>query len=166
MTFFRCGVCLFPWPCTPRTDTSFVLQLFEILLEVEERGRMKTTVLPEAEEQRLMQEKQRKIELIYSQLQHHDPLWVIHTHHRACRKWFGCNLVSSFLYWATEWAMTFLKCFDVETQEESFFLSCWFQKAKSCLPVSSRSLNMMLHSKSWGSWPLISLHWWAEMLKK
>lgn len=67
----------------------------------------------------------------------------------------GYILVSSFLYWVNlqmfecwRWAMTFLKCFDVETQEGSFFLSCWFQKAKSCLPVSSRSLNTMLHSKS------------------
>lgn len=45
-----------------------------VLLEVEETDRMKTTVLPEAEEKRLMEETQRKVEQIYSQLQHHDPL--------------------------------------------------------------------------------------------
>lgn len=76
------GGCFFPFTLfskKKKTDTSCVLQLFEILLEVEERGRMKTTVLPEAEEQRLMQETQRKVEHIYSQLQHHDPLWVTHT---------------------------------------------------------------------------------------
>lgn len=50
------------------------LQLFIVLLEVEETKRMKTKVLPEAEEQRLMEETQRKVEHIYSQLQHHNSL--------------------------------------------------------------------------------------------
>lgn len=62
-----------------QTDTCSALQLFIILLEVEEKDRMKTTVLPEAEEKRLMEETQRKVEQIYSQLQHHDPQWVINT---------------------------------------------------------------------------------------
>ncbi|KAG7227860.1 hypothetical protein INR49_013654 [Caranx melampygus] len=48
--------------------------LFMTLLEVEEKHRMKATVLSEAEERRLMEKTQRKVEYIYSQLQHHDPL--------------------------------------------------------------------------------------------
>lgn len=50
------------------------LQLFIVLLEVEETDRMKTTVLPEAEEKRLVEETQRKVDHIYSQLQHHECL--------------------------------------------------------------------------------------------
>nr|CBN81394.1 Protein PAT1 homolog 1 [Dicentrarchus labrax] len=48
--------------------------LFIVLLEVEETERMKTTVLSEEEERRLMEKTQKKVEHIYSQLQHHDPL--------------------------------------------------------------------------------------------
>uniref|UniRef100_A0A3B4ZBS9 PAT1 homolog 2 n=1 Tax=Stegastes partitus TaxID=144197 RepID=A0A3B4ZBS9_9TELE len=48
------------------------LQLFIALLDVEETERMKTTVLSEAEEKRFMEKTQRKVEQIYSQLQHHD----------------------------------------------------------------------------------------------
>lgn len=51
-----------------------VLQLFMVLLEVEETERMKTPLLSEAEERRLMEKIQRKVEHIYSQLQHHNPL--------------------------------------------------------------------------------------------
>lgn len=58
--------------CFPTTCSA--LQLFIVLLEVEETKRMKTKVLPEAEEQRLMEETQRKVEHIYSQLQHHESL--------------------------------------------------------------------------------------------
>ncbi|XP_026206485.1 protein PAT1 homolog 2 isoform X2 [Anabas testudineus] len=47
--------------------------LFIVLLEVEETERRKTTVLSEPEERRLMEKTQRKVEHIYSQLQHHDP---------------------------------------------------------------------------------------------
>ncbi|XP_069011719.1 protein PAT1 homolog 2 [Embiotoca jacksoni] len=46
-------------------------KLFIVLLEVEETERTKTTVLSEAEERRLMEKIQRKVEHIYSQLQHH-----------------------------------------------------------------------------------------------
>lgn len=53
---------------------SFVWQLFVVLLDVEEAERMKTTVLMEEEERRLMKKSQRKVEHIYSQLQHPDPL--------------------------------------------------------------------------------------------
>ncbi|XP_022598057.1 protein PAT1 homolog 2 [Seriola dumerili] len=53
---------------------SKIEKLFMALLEVEETERMKTTVLSEAEERRLMEKTQRKVEHIYSQLQHHDPL--------------------------------------------------------------------------------------------
>uniref|UniRef100_UPI0037E73AAA protein PAT1 homolog 2 n=1 Tax=Semicossyphus pulcher TaxID=241346 RepID=UPI0037E73AAA len=53
---------------------SKIEKLFVVLLEVEETERMKTTVLPEAEERKLMEKTQRKVEHIYSQLQHHDPL--------------------------------------------------------------------------------------------
>lgn len=51
-------------------------QLFVVLLEVEETERMKTTVLSEAEETRLREKMQAKVQHIYSQLQHHEPLWV------------------------------------------------------------------------------------------
>ncbi|XP_030019265.1 protein PAT1 homolog 2 [Sphaeramia orbicularis] len=53
---------------------SKVEKLFIVLLEVEETERTKTTVLSEAEERRLMEKTQRKVEHIYSQMQHHDPL--------------------------------------------------------------------------------------------
>ncbi|XP_070783174.1 protein PAT1 homolog 2 [Enoplosus armatus] len=53
---------------------SKIEKLYIVLLEVEETERMKTTVLSEAEERRLMEKRQRKVEHIYSQLQHHDPL--------------------------------------------------------------------------------------------
>uniref|UniRef100_A0A669CA10 PAT1 homolog 2 n=1 Tax=Oreochromis niloticus TaxID=8128 RepID=A0A669CA10_ORENI len=49
-------------------------KLFMVLLEVEETERMKTPLLSEAEERRLMEKIQRKVEHIYSQLQHHNPL--------------------------------------------------------------------------------------------
>ncbi|XP_028332735.1 protein PAT1 homolog 2 [Gouania willdenowi] len=45
--------------------------LFMVLLEVEESERMKTTVLPETEERRLMEKTERKVEQIYSELQSH-----------------------------------------------------------------------------------------------
>ncbi|XP_039862561.1 protein PAT1 homolog 2 isoform X3 [Simochromis diagramma] len=48
--------------------------LFMVLLEVEETERMKTPLLSEAEERRLVEKIQRKVEHIYSQLQHHNPL--------------------------------------------------------------------------------------------
>ncbi|XP_013869375.1 protein PAT1 homolog 2 [Austrofundulus limnaeus] len=47
-------------------------KLFIVLLEVEETERMKTTVSSEAEERRLREKSQRKVECIYSQLQHHN----------------------------------------------------------------------------------------------
>lgn len=50
------------------------LQLFMVLLEVEETERMKTTVLSEAEERRLTEKSQEKVEHIYFQLQHHNSL--------------------------------------------------------------------------------------------
>lgn len=50
------------------------MQLFIVLLEVEEAERMKTTVQSEVEERRLMEKTQRKVELIYSGLQHNNPL--------------------------------------------------------------------------------------------
>ncbi|XP_051272611.1 protein PAT1 homolog 2 isoform X2 [Dicentrarchus labrax] len=53
---------------------SKIEKLFIVLLEVEETERMKTTVLSEEEERRLMEKTQKKVEHIYSQLQHHDPL--------------------------------------------------------------------------------------------
>lgn len=53
---------------------SKIEKLFVVLLEVEEMERIKTTVLPEAEEKRLMEKTQRTVEYIYSQLQHHSPL--------------------------------------------------------------------------------------------
>ncbi|KAM9837949.1 protein PAT1 homolog 2 [Aulostomus maculatus] len=53
---------------------SKIEKLFIVQLEVEETERMKTTVLSEAEERRLMEKTQRKVEYIYSQMQHHDPL--------------------------------------------------------------------------------------------
>uniref|UniRef100_A0AAX7TAG4 mRNA decay factor PAT1 domain-containing protein n=1 Tax=Astatotilapia calliptera TaxID=8154 RepID=A0AAX7TAG4_ASTCA len=49
-------------------------KLFMVLLEVEETERMKTPLLSEAEERRLVEKIQRKVEHIYSQLQHHNPL--------------------------------------------------------------------------------------------
>ncbi|KAF3704443.1 Protein PAT1 -like protein 2 PAT1-like protein 2 Protein PAT1 -like protein a [Channa argus] len=48
--------------------------LFIALLEVEETERTKTAVLSEAEERKLMEKTQRKVEHIYTQLRHHDPL--------------------------------------------------------------------------------------------
>ncbi|XP_032412971.1 protein PAT1 homolog 2-like [Xiphophorus hellerii] len=48
------------------------MQLLIVLLEVEETERMKTAVLSEAEEIRLMEKTQRKVEHIYSQLQQHN----------------------------------------------------------------------------------------------
>ncbi|XP_043959204.1 protein PAT1 homolog 2 isoform X4 [Gambusia affinis] len=51
---------------------SKIEKLLIVLLEVEETERMKTTVLSEAEEIRLMEKTQRKVEYIYSQLQQHN----------------------------------------------------------------------------------------------
>ncbi|XP_047232458.1 protein PAT1 homolog 2 isoform X2 [Girardinichthys multiradiatus] len=51
---------------------SKIEKLFIALLEVEETERMKTTVLSEAEERRLVEKAQRKVEHIYSQLQLHN----------------------------------------------------------------------------------------------
>ncbi|KAF7659528.1 hypothetical protein LDENG_00296130 [Lucifuga dentata] len=53
---------------------SKIEKLFIVLLEVEETDRMKSTVLAEAEERKLVEKNQRKLEYIYSQLKHHDPL--------------------------------------------------------------------------------------------
>ncbi|XP_078136087.1 protein PAT1 homolog 2 [Sander vitreus] len=53
---------------------SKIEKLFMVLLEVEETERMKTTVLSEAEERRLTEKSQEKVEHIYFQLQHHNPL--------------------------------------------------------------------------------------------
>ncbi|XP_030255290.1 protein PAT1 homolog 2 isoform X2 [Sparus aurata] len=53
---------------------SKIEKLFVVLLEVEETERMKTTVLSEAEERRLREKTQAKVQHIYSQLQHHEPL--------------------------------------------------------------------------------------------
>ncbi|XP_029384028.1 protein PAT1 homolog 2 [Echeneis naucrates] len=53
---------------------SKIEKMFMALLEVEETERMKTTVVSEAEEGRLMEKTQRKVDHIYSQLQHHVPL--------------------------------------------------------------------------------------------
>lgn len=61
----------------PPCKMASVLQLFMVLLEVEETERMKTPLLSEAEERRLVEKIQRKVEHIYSQLQHHNPLWVM-----------------------------------------------------------------------------------------
>ncbi|XP_075891619.1 protein PAT1 homolog 2 [Nelusetta ayraudi] len=55
---------------------SKIEKLFIVLLEVEETDRMKTTALPEAEEKKLVEETQRKVEHIYSQLQHHESVDV------------------------------------------------------------------------------------------
>lgn len=55
------------------SPTCCVLQLFIALLEVEETARMKTPVLSEAEERRLGEKTQWKVENIYSQLQDHNP---------------------------------------------------------------------------------------------
>ncbi|KAM3860050.1 protein PAT1 homolog 2 [Diretmus argenteus] len=58
-----------------RLEVLIVIEkLFVVMLEVEEAERMKATVLAEAEEKKLMMKTQRKVEHIYSQLQHHDPL--------------------------------------------------------------------------------------------
>lgn len=54
---------------------SKIEKLFIVLLEVEETERTKTTVLSEVEEQRLMEKTQWKVDHIYAQLQHHDPLF-------------------------------------------------------------------------------------------
>ncbi|KAM4597600.1 protein PAT1 homolog 2-like [Polymixia lowei] len=62
-------------------------KLFIVLLEVEEAERMKTTVLAEVEERRLMEKTQRKVEHIYSQLQHHDSL-------ETGEEFLSCLLVS------------------------------------------------------------------------
>ncbi|XP_068610816.1 protein PAT1 homolog 2 [Brachionichthys hirsutus] len=53
---------------------SKIEKLFVVLLEVEETERKKTAVLSEREEKTLMEETQRKVEHIYSQLQHHNPV--------------------------------------------------------------------------------------------
>ncbi|TNN51685.1 Protein PAT1 2 [Liparis tanakae] len=53
---------------------SKIEKLFMVLLEVEEMARMKNTVLSEAEEAKLIVKSQGKVEHIYSQLQHHNPL--------------------------------------------------------------------------------------------
>ncbi|KAK2820357.1 hypothetical protein Q5P01_023316 [Channa striata] len=53
---------------------SKIEKLFIVLLEVEETERTKTRVSSEAEERRLMEKTQRKVEHIYTQLQHHSPL--------------------------------------------------------------------------------------------
>ncbi|CAG5906886.1 unnamed protein product [Menidia menidia] len=53
---------------------SKIEKLYMALLEVEETERMKTTILSEAEERRLMEKTQRKVEHIYSQLQNHNSL--------------------------------------------------------------------------------------------
>ncbi|XP_053721859.1 protein PAT1 homolog 2 isoform X1 [Synchiropus splendidus] len=53
---------------------SKIEKLFMVLLEVEETERVKTTVLSEVEERRLKEKTQRKVEGIYSQMQHYDPL--------------------------------------------------------------------------------------------
>uniref|UniRef100_A0A8D0A094 PAT1 homolog 2 n=1 Tax=Sander lucioperca TaxID=283035 RepID=A0A8D0A094_SANLU len=53
---------------------SKIEKLFMVLLEVEETERMKTTVLSEAEERRLTEKSQEKVEHIYFQLQHHNSL--------------------------------------------------------------------------------------------
>ncbi|KAK5905928.1 hypothetical protein CgunFtcFv8_001838 [Champsocephalus gunnari] len=53
---------------------SKIEKLFMVLLEVEEAERMKTPLLSEAEERRVMEKSQGKVEHIYSQLQHHSTL--------------------------------------------------------------------------------------------
>ncbi|XP_054623840.1 protein PAT1 homolog 2 isoform X2 [Dunckerocampus dactyliophorus] len=50
------------------------LELFIVLLEVEETNRMKTKILSDVEERRLMEKTQKKVEHIFSQMQHHDTL--------------------------------------------------------------------------------------------
>ncbi|KAK9530424.1 hypothetical protein VZT92_011924 [Zoarces viviparus] len=52
---------------------SKIEKLFGVLLEVEEADRMKSTVLSEAEETRLLAKSKQKVQHIYSQLQHHNP---------------------------------------------------------------------------------------------
>ncbi|XP_033468016.2 protein PAT1 homolog 2 isoform X1 [Epinephelus lanceolatus] len=53
---------------------SKIEKLFMALLEVEETERMKTTVSSEAEESRVREKSQEKVQHIYSQLQHHSRL--------------------------------------------------------------------------------------------
>ncbi|XP_056286552.1 protein PAT1 homolog 2 [Pseudoliparis swirei] len=53
---------------------SKIEKLFMVLLEVEEMARVKNTVLTEAEETKLIAKSQGKVEYIYSELQHHNPL--------------------------------------------------------------------------------------------
>uniref|UniRef100_A0A3Q2D5I2 PAT1 homolog 2 n=1 Tax=Cyprinodon variegatus TaxID=28743 RepID=A0A3Q2D5I2_CYPVA len=53
---------------------SKIEKLFIVLLEVEETERMKTPVSSEAEDAMLLEKIQRKVEHIYSELQHHDSL--------------------------------------------------------------------------------------------
>ncbi|XP_062331554.1 protein PAT1 homolog 2 isoform X1 [Osmerus eperlanus] len=49
-------------------------KLFVVMLDVEEAQRLKSVVLGEAEERRLVEKTQRKVEQLYSQLQHPDAL--------------------------------------------------------------------------------------------
>ncbi|XP_056153579.1 protein PAT1 homolog 2 [Lampris incognitus] len=49
-------------------------EMFLVLLEVEEADRMNTTVVAETTEQRLTENPRRKVEQIFTQLQHHDAL--------------------------------------------------------------------------------------------
>ncbi|XP_061910852.1 protein PAT1 homolog 2 isoform X3 [Entelurus aequoreus] len=53
---------------------SKIEKLFIVLLEVEETDRIKTAVMSEPEERRLMEKTQRKVEHIFSEMQHHDAL--------------------------------------------------------------------------------------------
>ncbi|XP_055085495.1 protein PAT1 homolog 2 isoform X2 [Periophthalmus magnuspinnatus] len=53
---------------------SKIEKLFIVLLEVEETERTKTKVLSDTEERRLMEKTQRKVDHIWFQMQHHDPL--------------------------------------------------------------------------------------------
>ncbi|XP_055006271.1 protein PAT1 homolog 2 isoform X2 [Boleophthalmus pectinirostris] len=53
---------------------SKIEKLFIVLLEVEETERTKTIVLSDTEERRLIEKTQRKVDHIYFQMQHHDPL--------------------------------------------------------------------------------------------
>ncbi|XP_077407048.1 protein PAT1 homolog 2 [Vanacampus margaritifer] len=53
---------------------SEIEKLFIVLLEVEESDRVKTAVLSEPEEKRLMEKTQRKVEQIYYRMQHHQAL--------------------------------------------------------------------------------------------
>lgn len=82
----------FPWTCWP---ILVKLQLFIVLLEVEELDRLKTTVLSETEEKRLTEEKQKKVDHIYSQVQHHNPQWVS-PHHCWSKTIILFNLLGLF----------------------------------------------------------------------